>query len=75
MGMKAQIRNTIVLFIMMLFLNGCVNQHPEGEGGMRMAAADISTDTIETMLEITDPQEEAAVKAAKAMVQLSLIHI
>ncbi len=69
MGMKAQIRNTIVLFIMMLFLNGCVNQHPEGEGGMRMAAADISTDTIETMLEITDPQEEAAVKAAKAMVQ------
>lgn len=46
-------------------LTGCVNQHPEGEN----AGAAVSGDSVETMLEITDPQEKAAVKAAKAMVQ------
>lgn len=55
-----------LLFFVMLFLSGCVNQHPEGEKSTWTA---VSVDNVETMLEITDPQEKAAVKAAKAMVQ------
>ena len=46
-------------------LTGCVNQHPEGEN----AGSAVTGDSVETMLKITDPQEKAAVKAAKAMVQ------
>ena len=57
---------TGLLFCMMLSLSGCVNQHPEGEAGTQTA---VSVDYVETMLEITDPQEKAAVKAAKAIVQ------
>lgn len=55
-----------LLFWAMFTLSGCVNQHPEGKESTWTAS---SADKVETMLEITDPQEKAAVKAAKAMVQ------
>ena len=51
---------------MALFLSGCVNQRPEGEGVFQEA---VSAGSVETMLEITDPQEKAAVETAKAMVR------
>lgn len=55
-----------LLFFVMLSFSGCVNQRPEGEEGTWTADP---VDHVETMLEITDPQEKAAVNAAKAMVQ------
>ncbi|MDE7318131.1 MAG: heme ABC transporter substrate-binding protein IsdE [Lachnospiraceae bacterium] len=46
-----------------LFLTGCVNQHPEGR-----TASSGALMTVESMLEITDPVEKAAVEAARAKV-------
>ena len=43
-----------------LLLTGCVNQHPEG------TKATTQTETVESMLEITDPVEKQAVEVAKA---------
>ena len=45
-----------------LLLTGCVNQHPEG------TKATTQTETVESMLEITDPVEKQAVEVAKAKV-------
>ena len=53
-------------FFGILCLCGCVDQHPQREGTHQIA---VSADDAETMLEITDPQELAAVKAAKGLVQ------
>ena len=44
-------------------LTGCVNQHPEG------TKATTQTETVESMLEITDPVEKQAVEVAKAKVR------
>ena len=51
-------------------LAGCVDQSggDAGEGTVDSGAAS-QTESVETMLEITDPQEKAAVEAAKAKVQ------
>ncbi len=68
-NMRMKMRNWLFLCLLLygaLFLCGCVDQHPEGEESNPMT---VSADDIETMLEITDPKEQAAVKAAKAMVQ------
>ena len=46
-----------------LLLTGCVNQHPEGK------KATTQTETVESMLEITDPVEKQAVEVAKAKVR------
>lgn len=46
-----------------LLLTGCVNQHPEG------TKATTQTETVESMLEITDPVEKQAVEVAKAKVR------
>lgn len=55
-----------VLFFCVIFicLTGCVDQHPDGE----TSTAEVVTQDVETMLEITDPEEKAAVEAAKAKV-------
>lgn len=50
-----------------LSLSGCVNQHPEGTENTAETVED--TDNVETMLEITDPVEKAAVETAKAKVK------
>lgn len=46
-----------------LLLTGCVNQHPEG------TKATTQTETVESMLEITDPVEKQAVEVAKVKVR------
>ena len=46
-----------------LLLTGCVNQHPEG------TETATQTETVESMLEITDPVEKQAVEVAKAKVR------
>nr|WP_330392191.1 heme ABC transporter substrate-binding protein IsdE [Hespellia stercorisuis] len=43
---------------------GCVNQHPDGKG----STAETLAEDVDTMLEITDPEEKAAVATAKAKV-------
>ena len=48
-------------------LSGCVDQHPEGTE--TETAADVNDGSVESMLEITDPVEKAAVEAAKAKVR------
>ncbi len=53
----------VLLLSAVLFLTGCVNQHPEG----RTAVAG-ELPTVESMLEITDPIEKAAVETARAKV-------
>lgn len=54
-----------ILLAGFFLLSGCVNQHPEGES----AAAEVLVQDVETMLQITDPTEKAAVEAAKAKVK------
>lgn len=56
----------LVAFLLaaVLSLTGCVNQHPEGNE----AASYGGLMTTESMLEITDPIEKAAVEAARAKV-------
>ena len=57
--------STILLMILMAtcFLSGCVEQHPEGT---RTAVQ--PTETLESMLKITDPVEKEAVEIAKAKI-------
>lgn len=57
--------STILLMSLMAacFLSGCVDQHPEGT---RTAVQ--PTETLESMLKITDPVEKEAVEVAKAKV-------
>ena len=56
----------VLLLCTACFVSGCVNQHPEGEADSKTQVLESS---VETMLEITDPQEKEAVKAAKTIVQ------
>lgn len=48
-----------VLAAASLLLTGCVDQHPEG------TKTTAQTETVESMLEITDPVEKQAVEVAK----------
>ena len=52
-----------VLAAASLLLTGCVDQHPEG------TKTTTQTETVESMLEITDPVEKQAVEVAKAKVR------
>lgn len=52
-----------VLAAVSLLLTGCVDQHPKG------TKTTTQTETVESMLEITDPVEKQAVEVAKAKVR------
>ena len=47
-----------------LFFTGCVDQHPEGT----TTATNVQPETVDSLLEITDPVEKEAVEVAKAKV-------
>ena len=51
----------------MLFLSGCVDQHPKGSESVSVSETD--SDSVDSMLQITDPVEKAAVVKAKAKVR------
>lgn len=53
--------------VMGLTLSGCVDQHPDGTENTAESTENL--DNVETMLEITDPVEKAAVETAKAKVK------
>ena len=60
------------LALLCLAMGGCVNQHPEGETKESSEEADDSAgeeQTASSLLQITDPQEKAAVEAAAARVE------
>ena len=66
MNIKSCIRRGVLVLSLAaasLLLTGCVNQHPEG------TKATTQTETVESMLEITDPVEKQAVEVAKAKVR------
>lgn len=54
-----------LLCITSLLFSGCVNQHPEDQGNSKTKTEIVN---IDTMLEITNPEEKAAVEAARAKV-------
>lgn len=60
------------LALLCLTMGGCVNQDPEGEAKESSEETDDSAgeeQTASSLLEITDPQEKAAVEAAAARVE------
>ena len=66
MNIKSCIRRGVraaVLAAALLLLTGCVDQHPEG------TKTATQTETVESMLTITDPVEKQAVEVAKAKVR------
>ena len=66
MNIKSCIRRGVlaaVLAAASLLLTGCVDQHPEG------TETATQTETVESMLTITDPVEKQAVEVAKAKVR------
>lgn len=62
-----------VLTLLSLLMSGCVNQNPEETDEKEAGASEVSAsdepETAESLLEITDPQERAAVEAAAAKVK------
>ena len=73
--MKTKLRKYPSIFLILLlaisscFLTGCVNQHPKDSKKSSQG------ESVETMLEITDPKEKQAVLNAKAKVQGSSQHL
>ena len=66
MNIKSCISRGILVTVLAaasLLLTGCVDQHPEG------TKTTAQTETVESMLEITDPVEKQAVEVAKAKVR------
>ena len=67
--MKTKLRKYPSIFLILLlaisscFLTGCVNQHPKDSKKISQG------ESVETMLEITDPKEKQAVLNAKAKVK------
>ena len=60
------------LALLCLTMGGCVNQDPEGEAKESSEETDDSAgeeQTASSLLQITDPQEKAAVEAAAARVE------
>ena len=64
MKIRRNIRLLTMASLCGLMLTGCVNQHPDGA----KTEASVSYDSVQSMLEITDPIEREAVAAAKAKV-------
>ena len=58
---------TMALMFGMFGMTGCVNQHPEGTE--TATEESVNDGSVESMLEITDPVEKAAVEAARAKVR------
>ena len=57
----------LLLGASVFLMSGCVDQHPEGT---EIATTEpVDTDNVESLLEITDPVEKAAVEAARAKVR------
>ena len=73
--MKTKLRKYPSIFLILLlaifscFLTGCVNQHPKDSKKSSQG------ESVETMLEITDPKEKQAVLNAKAKVKASSQHL
>ena len=66
MNIRSCIRRGVLASVLVaasLFLTGCVDQHPEG------TKTATQTETVESMLTITDPVEKQAVEVAKAKVR------
>lgn len=57
----------LVLGASLFMMSGCVDQHPEGTETATQEPVD--TDSVESLLEITDPVEKAAVETARAKVR------
>ena len=72
MNIKSCISRGILVTVLAaasLLLTGCVDQHPEG------TKTTTQTETVESMLEITDPVEKQAVEVAKAKLLLRQLRI
>ena len=66
MNIRSCIRRGVLAAVLVtasLLLTGCVDQHPEG------TETATQTETVESMLTITDPVEKQAVEVAKAKVR------
>lgn len=61
--MKNKIKTMPIILMITLLFCGCVNQHP------KQSKKNDSNESVETMLEITDPKERQAVLTAKAKVK------
>lgn len=60
LGRAAALALSVIMFAS---VSGCVDQHPDGTASTQVV------ETAETLLEITDPVEKAAVETARAKVQ------
>ena len=57
----------VLAVVLSLGLSGCVDQHPAGTENVVSTTGE--GETVESMLEITDPVEKKAVETAKAKVR------
>lgn len=64
-NLSRKIRAAVLAVVSCGLLIGCVNQHPEGNTKVKETG---NTADTQTMLEITDPVEKAAVAEAKAQI-------
>ena len=66
-GLRRGVALSMALTLGVLGMTGCVDQHPEGTETATEEA--VNDGSVESMLEITDPVEKAAVEAARAKVR------
>ena len=66
-GLRRGVALTMALTLGVFGMTGCVDQHPEGTETATEEA--VNDGSVESMLEITDPVEKAAVEAARAKVR------
>ena len=66
-GLRRGVALSIALTLGVFGMTGCVDQHPEGTETATEEA--VNDGSVESMLEITDPVEKAAVEAARAKVR------
>ena len=63
-GFRRGVALSMALTLGVFGMTGCVDQHPEGTETATEEA--VNDGSVESMLEITDPVEKAAVEAARA---------
>lgn len=66
-GLRRGVALSMALTLGVFGMTGCVDQHPEGTETATEEA--VNDGSVESMLEITDPVEKAAVEAARAKVR------
>ena len=66
-GFRRGVALSMALTLGVFGMTGCVDQHPEGTETATEEA--VNDGSVESMLEITDPVEKAAVEAARAKVR------